>query len=1536
MNFIKRHFRRATVSVLEDTEDEEVTIKRQTNSAGLRRSGGVSFSNSYHDSETKLFEEPPLIEVQSNHTRDGDEDSIVVPDMNSHHMPHPEVIVTAPSDASNVITHHFNENNNYQNSNYHLSPNNIPAVASTTEGEPTTVGSDMGDEDKANQMMALYASIIRGEKSEVKKLLTAYPDLLEAPDNFGRTPLMYCVLSDRLECAKLLLKLKCKLDQVDKAGRSALHLAAHKASYKFLELLHERGGNIEMKDNDGQTPLHLTTRNRHARCLHFLLKRLGPGMVEVTDNQDRTALHWSAAFNNTEYVKLLIKYKCNPALSDKEGKTPLHWAANTHDPNAVATVEALLVCARVALNWQDYEGRTALHFAVAHGNLPVVKYLLNFDEEACEVNRLDHTYRTPLHWAAQLGNTEIVKLLLSFGAKNKISDGNGATPLLYAALHNKPEVVMEMMKHDASILDQSDIEGRNALMWAAGKGANDVIQMLFNLGNLNKSTDGNSDGQSQENISPKLKKQEAIMIDINRTDNKGNTALHMAAWSGCARSAELLLHFNARHDLQNNMNHTPLFGACEKGHINVVKHLLDYNASIFLHDQEERSPLHWAALGGHAEICDLLIKKGLDPDLRDTYKRSPLLCAAFGGFINCMNLLLENKANVDLQDQEGLSALHWAAQSGHLDATKLLFQYSAFPNPMEYTEERLTPLDHALFNERDEVAQYLIEQGALSSETIRHIAAAQIQACFRGHQVRKEFLHRKEFLVRHERLRNKSRKDRNRGKHKIHSSMDHLNSVGEEPTPTTPNTNSILADSVYSGDESRADILEENSLLVKTIQSTSEHLLRVKYTSEKPVIETNEESDGDSVKVCEKNEDETSPVTQTSTFTAGDVEPKRSEDSGIGIQAEPENNERDDETYSQDFEEGQQTEGEETKHLNDAPSEGKAVIPDSASDRSGSKSPGSPSPTNIMDREKEPTFEDDASEKDCKLQEDENEKNNVILGISKEPPLENVQRENQTSSIKKSTTEESLPNLKARETSPIGTTSDAVVLKTNPKNRERLKKKKKERPERLSHNRTFDKTSTESEKETSRSKESFRKRKSQKSNEIKTKTSVLPTSQQTDHRNGSEDQISQTTKPKTVSKSDKTVANLPNQTKSPEIGGPSVQPMDNDSVSDNDIIPGIKAGDILIHRVNGLAYKSDESSSFEVNNSADSAPVGTSGILDSNLSLSEYIESLMSISPAEKRVLIQIQRNRKNAFKQATAAAKIIQNAWRGYAKQKYPNRKDNNIYHRSSVSETPHLFEVEPVSDASSQGSNDEGKVERNKAVPSKSKPKEPKKKIHPKSAVNRTRISQNAEKVSVKKKKRPRTSRVEPKSEVRRPDLKRASLLSDIILEPSSHHQRKVRPRTSHPVRRKQKSILTAHDVAVRDKIQQMCKVYVAAPSWKTLRPKTSHMAFYNYDDFDTDDGRFDEPVTAVESYTPIQRKTSSNIRFENQLPEQSPRPSTLLSRRRSMQRGPRLHEADIAQLPLHWQKMYGALKMSSALNSGRKGNSTRFSYNMQSANF
>lgn len=53
------------------------------------------------------------------------------------------------------------------------------------------------------------------------------------------------------------------------------------------------------------------------------------------------------------------------------------------------------------LNWQDYEGRTPLHFAVADGNEAVVEVLTSY--EGCNVTAYDNLFRTPLHWAALLG-----------------------------------------------------------------------------------------------------------------------------------------------------------------------------------------------------------------------------------------------------------------------------------------------------------------------------------------------------------------------------------------------------------------------------------------------------------------------------------------------------------------------------------------------------------------------------------------------------------------------------------------------------------------------------------------------------------------------------------------------------------------------------------------------------------------------------------------------------------------------------------------------------------------------------------------------------------------------------------------------------------------------------------------------------------------------------------------------------------------------------------------------------------------------------
>merc|ERR1712183_1191624 len=167
-----------------------------------------------------------------------------------------------------------------------------------------------------------------------------------------------------------------------------------------------------------------------------------------------------------------------------------------------------------------------------------------------------------------------------------------------------------------------------------------------------------------------------------------------------------------------------------------------------------------------------------------------------------------HQANVDLQDKEGMSALHWAAQSGHLDAAKLLIQYRGFPNLMEFTEERLTPLDHALLINNDEMAQYLMEQGAFSSETIRNIAAARIQAYYRGYKMRKDFLRRKNLLMEHE-MKLRNRKDRNKCK-KVEFKVEEKS----VPLPTENMISEVMKqDEKIVEEKSDEKIIEEKSTL---------------------------------------------------------------------------------------------------------------------------------------------------------------------------------------------------------------------------------------------------------------------------------------------------------------------------------------------------------------------------------------------------------------------------------------------------------------------------------------------------------------------------------------------------------------------------------------------------------------------------------------------------------------------------------------------------------------------------------------------------
>ena len=52
--------------------------------------------------------------------------------------------------------------------------------------------------------------------------------------------------------------------------------------------------------------------------------------------------------------------------------------------------------------------------------------------------------------------------------------------------------------------------------------------------------------------------------------------------------------------------------------------------------------------------------------------------------------------------------------------------------------------------------------------------------------------------------------------------------------------------------------------------------------------------------------------------------------------------------------------------------------------------------------------------------------------------------------------------------------------------------------------------------------------------------------------------------------------------------------------------------------------------------------------------MSEYIEGMLTLSPAENKILAQLQLNRKKALNKANNAATVIQNNWKRLIVQKY------------------------------------------------------------------------------------------------------------------------------------------------------------------------------------------------------------------------------------------------------------------------------------------
>ena len=150
--------------------------------------------------------------------------------------------------------------------------------------------------------------------------------------------------------------------------------------------------------------------------------------------------------------------------------------------------------------WTRYSrcyGGDAMACAIAFNNLPAIRALLKSGREVegkiIELDeRVDYPYwncylYTPLVFATYFGHLGAVRVLIEAGAdiNKEISTepwGTKRSALWMACDHDRPDVVMQLIKAGADVNAESITDGTSALEMAVGRGYEACVALLINAG----------------------------------------------------------------------------------------------------------------------------------------------------------------------------------------------------------------------------------------------------------------------------------------------------------------------------------------------------------------------------------------------------------------------------------------------------------------------------------------------------------------------------------------------------------------------------------------------------------------------------------------------------------------------------------------------------------------------------------------------------------------------------------------------------------------------------------------------------------------------------------------------------------------------------------------------------------------------------------------------------------------------------------------------------------------------------------------------
>ena len=317
----------------------------------------------------------------------------------------------------------------------------------------------------------------KGDLEGVKASIEKNPDLVNAKDKDGRTPLHWACRGVHLEVLKFLVEkgadvnaedsnkvvplhslsvrnsasgiafLTAKgaeVDAKDYGGDTALHHAAMSDAADAVALLVKKGADIESRDDYQRTPLILCARERGGPGTIRILLEAGAD-VNARDKFQSSSLELAAWRGKKEVVDILMDAGADIPSGGREARFFLSIAASKglsrlfdavakaggdptfklssggtllHSAASGDSIKILeiLIAKGLDINLKDNYGWTSLHYAARDGRIENVKRLIN---EGAEINARSIMGQTPLNAADEMKQDKVCALLIENGAEDK-------------------------------------------------------------------------------------------------------------------------------------------------------------------------------------------------------------------------------------------------------------------------------------------------------------------------------------------------------------------------------------------------------------------------------------------------------------------------------------------------------------------------------------------------------------------------------------------------------------------------------------------------------------------------------------------------------------------------------------------------------------------------------------------------------------------------------------------------------------------------------------------------------------------------------------------------------------------------------------------------------------------------------------------------------------------------------------------------------------------------------------------------------------